>query len=80
MAAHDLDAVFFVQSSPEIELREGMFYVCYEIGRSARFEVVLPPHVFLKALKRATLVAGEFHRDSAEVLAFHPKEAADGLH
>ena len=72
MAAHDLDAVFFVQSSPAIELREGMFYVCYEIGRSARFEVVLPPHVFLKALKRANQVSDEFH-ESGTVIPIRKK-------
>lgn len=57
----ELDAVFFIQQLPSVEFREGMFHVCYDIGKQATFEVVMSPNVFLKALKRANKASDEFH-------------------
>lgn len=62
MAVRDLDAVFFVQHPPVLELVDGMFHVCYDIGKSARFEIVLPPSAFFKALRQANKLSDLFHQ------------------
>ena len=69
MSLRDLDAVFFVQQQPHVELRDGLFHVCYEIGKSARLEVVLRPSIFLKALRAANIASDRFH-EGASVVAF----------
>lgn len=56
-----LDARFFVDQVPEIELQDGFFRIAYDVGREARLEVVLAPSVYLKALRIANSAAAEFH-------------------
>lgn len=70
---HDLDAVFFIQVPAHVELRAGLVHICYEIGRQARLEMVIPPAVFLKAVRRANQVADEFHAACAGVVPIKGK-------
>jgi hypothetical protein len=69
MPANSLDCVFFIERTPGIELRDGMVHICYAIGRQAKFEVVLAPSTFLKALRNARQIADEFHEGSRNVVA-----------
>lgn len=57
----NIDAVFYCRTVPQILVEDGHFHICYDVGRNARFEIVLPPHVYFKALKRANQAADEFH-------------------
>jgi hypothetical protein len=60
VSARQLDAIFFVPDGPDIFFQDGLFHVCYKLGREVQFEVVLTPNVYLKALRRANRVAAEF--------------------
>lgn len=62
------DATFYVPRPPDISFAEGLFHIAYDIGRKERFEVVLTPNVFLKALRRANRCADEFHEAGSEVV------------
>jgi hypothetical protein len=66
--ARDLDAIFFVPDGPEIRFEDGLFHVCYVIGKQARFEIVLTPKAFLVALRHANRIADEFHEGKCEVV------------
>ena len=46
----NLDAVFYVDSVPDVFFEAGLFHVCYDIGRDARLEVVMLPDKFEKAM------------------------------
>ena len=76
MAVHHMEAVFFVEIGPEIELRDGLFHVCYTIG-NYRFDVVLPPHAYLKALRAANRCAELFHAGERNVVHFRPIDAEE---
>jgi hypothetical protein len=67
----DLDCVFYVSRAPEITFSEGMFHISYEIGREARFEIVLSPHTFLLTRRRAAAAEAEFHAHGKIVHAGH---------
>jgi hypothetical protein len=74
-----LDAVFFCEEPPEIEYRSGNFHVVQTIGQY-RFERVIPPHTFLKALRRANAAVRAW-QGGAEVISFptpDSEEAAVG--
>ena len=49
MSTKDFDAIFYVAKPPSVEFRDGVFHICYSIGRRATFEVVMPPKAFLRA-------------------------------
>jgi hypothetical protein len=49
----DLDCVFYIGKTPTIDFRDGMFHICYEIGRHARFEIVLSPQTFRRGMALA---------------------------
>ena len=49
MAERDFEGVFFIQRAPKIEFRDGLFHVCYDIGKRAIFEVVMQPKTFAAA-------------------------------
>lgn len=65
MPPRDLDAIFYAPQPPSFEFRDGMFHVCFTIGR-CRFEFAMSPHNFRKALRAATAIASEFERDSGK--------------
>jgi hypothetical protein len=50
-----------------------MFHICYEIGREARFEVVMSPHAFLATRRKGAAAEAEFHDHGAvaELRAMH---------
>ena len=50
MPARDVDAIFFVGKAPLIEFEDGLFRVSYDIGKHARFEVVMRPKLFMEAM------------------------------
>jgi hypothetical protein len=60
VSARQLDAIFFVPEGPDIFLQDGLFHICYKLGRDVQFEVVLTPNVYLKALRQGNRVAAEF--------------------
>jgi hypothetical protein len=68
----DLDCVFYISKAPRITFGGGMFHICFEIGRQARFEVVLSPHVYLTARRRADKAIAEFEaREVVEMRGKH---------
>lgn len=56
----DPKAAVYVKNVPEFTLDEGLVHVCHTTG-TIRFELVMRPHTFLKALRAANRVADEFH-------------------
>jgi hypothetical protein len=48
MAANGFDGVFYVDRPPTIRFEDGLFHVCYTIGRD-KFEIVMRPSIFAKA-------------------------------
>jgi hypothetical protein len=66
-----LDACFFVEEPPEIELRDGLFYLTTVIG-NYRFERVMRPHTFARALWRGEQALSAF-RSGSNVVQFGPK-------
>ena len=76
-----LDACFFVDEPPEIEFRDGLFRIVQTIGRY-RFERVMSPHVFSKAVWRGEQALALF-RNGAEVIELKakvPPEEPDAIH
>jgi hypothetical protein len=69
MPARDLDAVFFVSDCPEIAFRDGLFHIGYDIGKNARFEVVLSPSTYLKALRCANELAAKWQVEQLDKVA-----------
>ena len=49
MPARDLDAIFFIDRVPNVSFEDGLFRICYDIGKNARFEIVMRPAVFQQA-------------------------------
>lgn len=66
MPIHDLEAVFYAATAPGIEFREGMFHICYDVGR-CRFEFAMPPNVFLKSLRNANKMSDQFQKGRGTV-------------
>lgn len=75
-----LDAIYYIEKPPLISFEDGMFHVCYDIGKSAHFEVVMSPNVYLKTLRRAHSVVGRFHEGKGNVLAFDDTKSDSGQH
>lgn len=50
MPQFDFDAIFYIQKPPEIVFSDGLYRFGYAIGRRARFEVVMSPSTFNKAM------------------------------
>lgn len=65
---HDFDAIFYVKNPPRIVFEDGTFHVSYDVGKRAWFEFVLPPHVYLKALRAGNLAADQFHEEQGDVV------------
>lgn len=68
MPARDFDAIFYVKHAPDIRREDGLFHIGYDIGKNARFEVVLTPATFQKALRAARLASDEFHENTGKVV------------
>ena len=62
---------FYVEEPPEIEYRDGLFHVIQIIG-DHRYERVMLPHVFAKALWRAEQALSQF-RSGANVVELRAK-------
>lgn len=74
------DARFYVSNAPVIEIEDGMFTITYSAG-DWRFNVAMPPRVFLKALGAANAIAGEFEDGARDtVVAFGRVRATDAGH
>lgn len=73
MAVRDLDAVFYASEAPNVEFREGMFHICYQIRR-CNFEFVMSPNIFLKALRNANRVSDTFHEGTATITGIRRKK------
>jgi hypothetical protein len=56
---NELDAVFYVGRPPRVELREGMFHICFESGGLC-VSLVMSPNNFLKMRRLAKRVEAEF--------------------
>jgi len=67
MPAHDLDAIFYVEKPPRVEFRDGMFRICFDIGKRASFELAMSPNTFLKMRRASGKVADEFHEGARVV-------------
>lgn len=72
-----LEAVFYVEEPPEIELRGGMFHVSQIIG-GMRFERVMLPHVFAVSIWRAEQALALF-RKGANVVELRAKAPDEDL-
>jgi hypothetical protein len=62
------DGCFYVTTVPNIEFSDGAFRVSYDISKRTRFEVAMPPSVFLQALKVANRASDQFHEGKAAVV------------
>jgi hypothetical protein len=66
-----LDAVFFVGEPPDIEYRDGLFYLRTQVGEY-RFERVMQPSTFARAVWRAEQALALF-RQGANVVELKAK-------
>lgn len=57
---NDLDAIFYIQKPPTVSFSDGMFRVCFDIGKRASFELVMSPNTFLKMRKISGEVAAKW--------------------
>jgi hypothetical protein len=69
MPARNLNAVFYVSQPPTLELRDGLFHVCFDIGDEYKFQVVMPPSAFFSALQRSNGLQRDFQAGAAEVIS-----------
>ena len=72
------DAPVFIEDVPDIRLVGGMFHVSYKLGRD-KAEFVLPPNVFLKALRLANRISDEFH-EGGDVVPIRRRKDAKPTH
>lgn len=63
MPTQEFDAVFFVAKAPTIGFKDGLFHICYSIGKHTSFEVVMPPKAFLRARVLGTEVISQWRLD-----------------
>lgn len=76
------NAVFYIAAAPVIEIEDGMFRVTYCNG-DWKLNVALPPRVFLKALRNANAIAGEYEdgmRDTVVPIRAVPDDVASDGH
>jgi hypothetical protein len=59
MAERDFDAVFYVKKAPVIRFENGMFTICYIVGR-AQFEFAMQPSVWRHTRREADRADKEF--------------------
>ena len=71
MPARNLDAVFYVETPPVLELRDGLIHVSFAISKACQLEVVLPKRTFLTALRKSNKLSDLIHDGGAEVIALH---------
>jgi len=71
MPARNLDAVFYVETPPHLELRDGLVHVTFSISKACNLEVVLPKRAFLKALKNSNKLSDLIHDGGAKIIALH---------
>ena len=62
------DATIFIEQPPEIEFREGLFFVTDRIGELV-IRRCFTPHTFMKMVRRGQKAAAEFHSASVVRLA-----------
>ena len=72
MSDRMLDAIIFVESPPEIELRDGLFFLRFQFGTSAQIERVMLPSTFAKFMWRGQQALALF-RSGANVVQLGPK-------
>jgi hypothetical protein len=66
-----LDASFFVDEPPDIELRDGLFFIIQTVG-NYRFERVMRPSTFARAVWRGEQALSAF-RSGSNVVEFKAK-------
>jgi hypothetical protein len=81
MPLSQLDAIFFVEEPPEIELRDGLFRLSTCIG-GYRFERVMLPSTFARAVWRAEQALALFRngKNVVELKAKVPPEELAASH
>ena len=62
---NDFDCIFFVKKPPTVTLNEGMFHICFTVGKETGVELVMSPHNFLKMRRISAKVVAEFHAAEA---------------
>jgi hypothetical protein len=77
MPIESLDATFYVAKAPTVEFRDGLFHICYDMGKRATFEIVMPPKAFLKARMLGNEVIAQWRLDDLpddkKVSRLHPR-------
>jgi hypothetical protein len=71
------EACFFVEEPPEIELRDGLFYVVQCVG-DYRFERVMRPSTFARAVWRCEQALSAF-RSGSNIVEFKAKVADEDI-
>lgn len=64
----------FVEEPSSFEYRDGLFRIVQMVG-NRRYECVMSPHVFMRALRHAAECARKHRFGGAEIIAF-PRGAA----
>lgn len=75
MPFRNLEAVFFCDEMPEVEIRDGLFHVCFSISRAARIEIVIPPRVWFAGMRNALQVQNGFN--TCEVLPLRSPDSEE---
>ena len=73
MPFRNLDVAAYIGEPPEFRYEGGMFHVTQRYSDSCIIERVMPPHVFMLALKRAADCAALHFRGGAEVISLAKK-------
>lgn len=71
--SNDFDAVFYVREVPRFRFEDGLFHVCFNVGK-VHAEFVMLPSVFLKG-RRAAKKAEDQFRAAADSVAIRGNEA-----
>ena len=69
----DLDCIFFVQKPPRVTFEDGMFRVCFAIGKRATIEVVMSPNTFFKMRQSGAEIAAKWQVDSLDKVKAIPR-------
>ena len=70
MPLPNLEVAAFITEPPEFTYENGLFHIRQRYGADCVIERVMPPNVFMLALKRAADAASLHFKSGAEVFSF----------
>jgi hypothetical protein len=63
---NDLDCIFWIKKAPKVTFDEGMFHICFAVGKRATVEMVMSPATFLKLRAQSSETVAQWQVDDLD--------------